>query len=83
MESPKYFRFRVLIDGGKKFLNRASEEGRAGRIWEGCACVNDTLIDPPDMLASLIVGREKIQQGKYAMDQTVRDLISSMKLQTM
>lgn len=51
MESPNYVGFRALPDSSKKFLNRESEESRTDRIREGCTCINDTLTDPPAMLA--------------------------------
>ena len=53
MESPNYVGFRALPDSSKKFLNRESEESRTDRIRKGRACINDTLTDPPAMLASV------------------------------
>lgn len=83
MESPNYVGFRALQDRSKKFLNRESEESRTDRIRKGCACINDTLTDKPAMLASVAEDVEQSWENRGAMNQTVRDLISSMKLQTM
>lgn len=64
MQSPKNLGFRVFSDSSEKFLDRETEESGACGIRKGSVCVNDTLIDPPYMLASLTEGAEKCWERK-------------------